>query len=98
MRSFMLGSVLEPEVRTISTKKGDRDVLTLAILSGRTSVQFDVWEDDRNYRKFAEFSNGDYVCAIVSDGLDDRGRIKHYLNDMALCSSELREDFCALFN
>lgn len=97
MRSFMIGSVLEPEIRSITTKKGDREILTLAILSGRTAVSFDVWEDDRNFKKLTEYKNGDQVCVIVSDGLDDRGRIKHYLNDIAPCSDELREDFRSLF-
>lgn len=97
MKSFVIGRVLEPEERTVRTKDGDRKCFSLAILSGRFATQFDVWDDSKIYDKLKGFYDGDEVCAVVGDGLDNRGKIKYYLNDIASCPSELRDEFRALF-
>lgn len=97
MKSFLIGKSLEPEERMIDTKNGKRYLISTAILAGRSSVSFDVWQDDDTFEKIRGMEDGDVVCAVVGDGLDNKGRIRHYLNDIALCPDEIRDSFRALF-
>lgn len=98
MRRFIIGKLVGPEIRTVEMKREVRSVFSFAILVGRASVPFDVWDDDDNYDKYLDMPEGMKVCASVGDGIDTRGRIKYYLNDMVPCPDEFEQSVQALFS
>ena len=98
MRSYLIGKVVSPEIRTVEVKKDFRRILTFGILVGRSVVAFDVWDDDKKYDRYVNYPEGFRVCAFVGDGLDDKGRIKYYLNDMVPCPDEFEESVRRLFS
>lgn len=97
MTSFLIGEVLEPEMIDVRTKNGVRRRLTFAILSGRTTTLFDVWDDNRLFPVVQDYSHGDIVCAVVGDGVDKSGKLRHYLNRIAPCDENIRDELHALF-
>lgn len=98
MRSYLIGKIVSPEIREVEVKKGSRSIFTFGVLVGRSVVPFDVWDDDKNYQRYVDYPEGFRVCASVGDGLDDKGRIKYYLNDMVPCPDEFEESVRNLFS
>lgn len=98
MTSFLIGKLLEPEVRRVKTKEGNREVTEFAILSGKYATQFSIWDDAKCYGKLQALKDGQAICAIVGDGLDNQGRVRHYVNDISICPDAFRSQLRALFD
>lgn len=98
MTSFLIGEVLKPEITQVQTKNGLTRRFVMGLLSGRTSTTFSVWEGDNLFKDVATLEHGDVVCAIVGDGLDNTGKLRHYLNGIALCDEGFRDSLNALFD
>lgn len=98
MNSYIIGTVYEPEVKEIDTKKGLMRRILFTLRSGRNSVNFTVWNGNKALYEAAEaLSDGDCVCCIVGDSVDEKGRLQHYLNGVAFCPESLRDELRALF-
>ena len=98
MRSYLIGKVVSPEIRTVEVKKDSRRILTFGILVVRSVASFDVWDDDKNFDRYLDYPEGLRVFASIRDGLDDKGRIKYYLIHMVSCPDDFVESVCSLFS
>lgn len=98
MKSFLIGTVLDPEVRHIKTKAGDkRDYIVFGILSGRSSIEFQVWDNDRAFDKVKQLGEGQIACVIVNDRVDEKGKIVYYIDDCAECPVEFQLELQSFF-
>jgi len=97
MTSFLIGKVIDPELREVKVKDREATVFTFGLLSGRVSNVFSVWDEDKIFDDVSRLNDGDSVCAIVSDGLDSRGKVKYYLRRITLCEETLRGQLMSLF-
>lgn len=97
MNSFIIGTVLEPETSAFKTKTGDKLKLSFGLLSGRTSILFDVWSDDDVFEKVATLSDGDSIIAIVAPAIDKNGHLRYYLRKCAEAPEGLRAELNGLF-
>lgn len=94
MRSFVIGKVLEPELRGL---KGGKQLVEFGILVGRESSVFAVWDSDEAFSYARTLRDGDCVIAVVNSALDDKGRLKAYVNRLAAAPEGLRESLLDLF-
>ena len=94
MKSFIIGKVIEPEIRTITVKAtGERrSICSFGLLSGRRCENFDVWDGDAAYDKSAKFTEGDQVIAVVNTTVDKDGKFRCYLDTIAECPDHLRTE------
>lgn len=97
MTSFVIGKVVEPEVREITVKGKVRSICSLGLLVGRACVQFDVFDDAKNFDTVRSLNDGDVVLAVVGDSVGKDGRLRHYLNDVTESPEGLREQLRSLF-
>ena len=98
MAGFVIGTVLEPETVEMNTKQGVRLRVVFGLRVGRRATEYQVWDNDRTFDKALELRDGQSVCAIIGYAVDDRGRLKEYLNDVAECPPDLRVQFLKLFS
>ena len=97
MTSFVIGKVVEPEVREITVKGKTRSICSLGLLVGRSCEQFDVFDDAKVFNNVCSLNEGDVVLAVVGDSIGKDGRLRHYLNNVAISPDGLREDLKSLF-
>lgn len=93
MRSFVVGKVLEPELRA-TAKQG---LVEFGLLLGRESVVLTVWDSDKPYKFACGLRDGQRVICILNSAVDSKGRLRYYVNDIALSPDGLREDLLELF-
>lgn len=97
MTSFAIGKVVEPVSREVTIKGKKRMIFSLGLLVGRSCVPFDIFDDSPVFEKAAELQDGDSVIAVVGDSVDDKGKLRHYLNDIAEAPEGLRDQLRSLF-
>lgn len=94
MKSFVIGKVIEPEEKR--TPKG-KNYIEFGVLSGKSSVVFSVWEDDANWEKTSELSDGDTVCVIINPSVTEKGALRFYVSNIVVAPEGLRETMLDLF-
>ncbi|RPF41873.1 hypothetical protein EDD70_2999 [Hydrogenoanaerobacterium saccharovorans] len=94
MKSFAIGKVIEPEVKR--TQKG-KNFVEFGLLVGKSSIVFSVWDDDNNYKKCTELTDGDNVCVIINPSVTDKGNLRFYVSNIVLAPEGLRETMLDLF-
>lgn len=107
MNVFMLGRVIEPEI--VTTTKGS--VLKLAVLSGRQSTEFSIFEiasvDEKTgeitknpvFGRASKLKDGDYVGCIVNPAVNSKGSsVAFYLRDIAPIDTAVGETLKKAFN
>lgn len=96
MTSFVIGRVVEPEVREITAKGQKRKVCSVGVLSGRNCNQFDIFDDSKVFEKVSKMKDGALVLAVVSASVDNRGQLRCYLNGIGDCPDGLRNQLISL--
>lgn len=96
MTSFVIGRIVDPELRELKVKGQTRTIISLGILSGRTCSSFDVFDDAKIFDHLTTFKDGDMVLAVVGTGVDNNGRLRTYLNRIGECPEGLREQLNGL--
>lgn len=98
MTSFLIGRVVEPEIREIKVKATGqlRQVCVLGVLSGRTCNQFDIFDGTDVFEKASSLEDGDLVLCIVGVSVDNKGALRCYLNSIGECPEGLREELMSL--
>lgn len=97
MTSFVIGKVIEPEVREITVKGKTRSICSLGLLVGRSCVQFDIFDDSKIFGDVCHLKDGETVLAIVGDSVGKDGKLRHYLNNVTESPDGLREQLRGLF-
>ncbi len=97
MNSFVIGKVVEPEMREfVSKKTGElRRIFAFGVLSGRNCEAFDVFDNDKAFEKVQALKEGSTVVAVVGSSVDDEGKLRVYLNGVGPCPAELRSQLLA---
>jgi len=98
MKSFLIGKIIEPEVRRVITKeKGEeRYVCDFGLLSGRTCTEFQIWNDSKMFLKVSDYEDGDLVLAVVNSAVDEKGQFRFYLREIGACPEGLREELVSI--
>lgn len=98
MTSFLIGRMVEPETKEITIKStGEvRKVFSFGLLSGKNCVGFEVFDNDKAYKKATTFKDGDNVLALVGSSVGKNGQLRTYLNGIAACPNQLQEQLRGL--
>lgn len=103
MKSFILGKVISPDI--VSTTSGD--VAKFGVLVGRTSQEFSVFKNTKDFNTgeiksnplFAKCENlvdGDKVIILVATSVTKNNTLAMYLNNISIVSDNQFDDFSEL--
>lgn len=94
MKSFVVGTVLEPEIQTTKENKVH---LNFGLLVGKHSTTLDVWEGSEAWPKISELTEGAVVLLVVSAFVDEGKWQRYRVNDIVKAPEGLRQSLLALF-
>lgn len=96
MTSFVIGRVVEPELRELKIKGETRTICSFGVLSGRSCTSFDIFDDSKVFETASNLEDGDLVLCVVGTSVDNNGKLRCYLNRMGECPEGLREQLTSL--
>ena len=92
MTSFVIGRVVDPEVKNVKIKGEQREVADFGLLVGKTCLTLSVFDDDEIFEKATMLEDGDIIVAHVSTAVnkDEKG-LRTFLRGFGECPEGLRE-------
>lgn len=100
MKTFAIGKVVDPAVRTTDSGK---QIASFGLLVGQQSEAHQVFRNDegKGSNKVFDFcsglKDGDTIIVICGFGVSQKGQLRTYINDVRHCPPDLRKSLSAVF-